>query len=153
MRTSIARSLYLPIQILIRQCTNLVRSNCGSLFCCQTPCVATDTQHSSNKHDMCRSFCNQSEITTYIARSRLKRSAFSWRHERIKRQTQGASVAADNWRSSRNDNLFCNCCNHQVRQPRRGYCAQRKVALESLSILRMPSKLQALDHLELYLSC
>ena len=73
---------------------------CGQaadLFFVTKPNVATDNQHSSNEHDMCRSFCNQSEITTtHIARSHLKRSAFSWRHERIKHQTQGAGVAADN---------------------------------------------------------
>ena len=32
MGKSIARSLYLRIEVLIRQCTKLVRSNCGSLF-------------------------------------------------------------------------------------------------------------------------
>ena len=67
---SIARSLYLAIEVLIRQCTNLVRSNCGSLFCCQTPCDATDNRHSSIKHDMCAvSVTNQRLLRTLYDRT------------------------------------------------------------------------------------
>ena len=125
----IARSLYLAIEVLIRQCTNLSGQTVDLFFVAEPR--ATQQLITTHKSNATCALSLQ-PIRDYYAHCRRSHDAMNELSTRPKAQML---------QSSRNDNLFCSCCNQQIPQPRIDYCAQCTVALQSLSVLRMPCEL------------